>query len=90
MSNVKSSPVIFQTVDKHKGVTISSKKNRLETRDLQLKQELRAVLKSSIYRIISTYGDHLDSLPLPTEPQNPKTPKPRSRRSFKFVIVGKG
>ena len=65
----KSSPVIFQTVDKHKGVTISSKKNRLETRDLQLKQELRAVLKSSIYRIISTYGDHLDSLPLPTEHQ---------------------
>ena len=35
----------------------------------KLKQELRAVLKSSIYRIISTYGDHLDSLPLPTEHQ---------------------
>jgi nucleoporin NDC1 len=61
--------VLQKTVDKHKGVTISSKKNRLETRDLQLKQELRAALKSSIYRIISTYGDHLDSLPLPTEHQ---------------------
>jgi len=44
--------VLQKTVDKHKGVTISSKKNRLETRDLQLKQELRAVLKSSIYRKI--------------------------------------
>merc|ERR1719273_2923959 len=61
--------VLQKTVDKHKGVTISSKKNRLETRDLQLKQELRAALKSSIYRIISTYGDHLDSLPLPMEHQ---------------------
>jgi len=61
--------VLQKTVDKHKGVTISSKRNRLETRDLQLKQELRASLKSSIYRIISTYGDHLDSLPLPSEHQ---------------------
>ena len=57
----------LQTVDKHKGVTISSKKNRSETRDLQLKQELRTVIKSSIYRIISTFGDHLDSLPISNE-----------------------
>lgn len=59
--------MILQTVDKHKGVTISSKKNRLETRDLQLKQELRVALKSSIYRIISTYGNHLNSISLPAE-----------------------
>ena len=57
----------LQTVDKHKGVTISSKKNRSETRDLQLKQELRTAIKSSIYRIISTFGDHLDSLPISSE-----------------------
>ena len=57
----------LQTVDKHKGVTISSKKNRSETRDLQLKQELRTAIKSSIYRIISTFGDHLDSLPISNE-----------------------
>ena len=59
--------LFLQTVDKHKGVTISSKKNRSETRDLQLKQELRTVIKSSIYRIISTFGDHLDSLPISNE-----------------------
>lgn len=57
----------FQTIDKHKGVTITSRKNRFETRDLQLKQELRIALKSSIYKIVSSYGDHLDSVPLPGE-----------------------
>ena len=60
-------PSFLQTVDKHKGVTISSKKNRSETRELQLKQELRTAIKSSIYRIISTFGDHLDSLPISSE-----------------------
>ena len=73
-------------MDKHKGVTISSKKNRLETRDLQLKQELRAALKSSIYRIISTYGDHLDSLPLPIEHQKKINKLPSGGVAHKSVF----
>ena len=43
----------FQTINKHKGVTITSRKNRFETRDQQLKQDLRTALKSSIYRIFN-------------------------------------
>ena len=58
---------IPQTINKHKGVTITSRKNRFETRDQQLKQELRTSLKSSIYRIVNAYGDHLDSISIPTE-----------------------
>ena len=57
----------FQTINKHKGVTITSRKNRFETRDQQLKQDLRTALKSSIYRIVNAYGDHLDSISIPTE-----------------------
>jgi len=56
-----------KTINKHKGVTITSRKNRFETRDQQLKQELRTSLKSSIYRIVNAYGDHLDSISIPTE-----------------------
>ena len=58
---------IPQTINKHKGVTITSRKNRFETRDQQLKQELRTSLKSSIYRIVNAYGDHLDSISILTE-----------------------
>jgi hypothetical protein len=59
----------FQTVEKHKGMTVTSRKNRFETRDLQLKQELRVAIKSSIYRVTEAYGVHLENINLPNEAQ---------------------
>ena len=41
---------LFQTLERHKGLTATARKNRFETRDLQLKQDLRVTLKSSLYR----------------------------------------
>ena len=57
----------FQTLERHKGLTATARKNRFETRDLQLKQDLRVALKSSLYRITVTFGDSLNTLDLPTE-----------------------
>ena len=57
-----------QTVERHrKGSTATARKNRFETRDLQLKQELRVVLKSSLFRICVAFGEHLEALPLAPE-----------------------
>jgi nucleoporin NDC1 len=57
--------LLQQTVEKHrKGATATARKNRFETRDLQLKQELRIALKSSLFRICVVFGEHLDALPL--------------------------
>lgn len=57
-----------QTVERHKGVTVTAKKNRFEP-FLQLKQELRVAIKSSLYRITVAFGDHLNSVALPLEYQ---------------------
>ena len=57
-----------QTVERHrKGSTATARKNRFETQDLQLKQELRVALKSSLFRICVAFGEHLEALPLPPE-----------------------
>ncbi len=48
-------------------MTVSLKRNRSEVRDLQLKQELRAAVKSSLYRIISTFGEHITAVPMQPE-----------------------
>ena len=57
--------LLQQTVEKHrKGATATARKNRFETRDLQLKQELRIALKSSLFRICVVFGEHLEALPL--------------------------
>ena len=46
-----------QTVERHrKGSTATARKNRFETQDLQLKQELRVALKSSLFRICVAFG----------------------------------
>jgi len=58
---------LLQTLERHKGLTATARKNRFETRDLQLKQDLRVALKSSLYRITVTFGDSLNTLDLPTE-----------------------
>ena len=63
--------MLQQTVEKHrKGATATARKNRFETRDLQLKQELRVALKSSLFRICVIFGDHLDALPIAPELRN--------------------
>ena len=63
--------LLQQTVEKHrKGATATARKNRFETRDLQLKQELRVALKSSLFRICVIFGDHLDALPIAPELRN--------------------
>ena len=60
--------LLQRTVEKHrKGGTATARKNRFETRDLQLKQELRVALKSSLFRISVSFGEHLDALPLSTD-----------------------
>ena len=60
--------LLQQTVERHrKGTTATARKNRFETRDLQLKQELRVALKSSLFRICVAFGEHLDALPLAPE-----------------------
>jgi len=57
--------LLQQTLEKHrKGATATARKNRFETRDLQLKQELRIALKSSLFRICVVFGEHLEALPL--------------------------
>jgi len=61
---------LLQTLERHKGLTATARKNRFETRDLQLKQDLRVTLKSSLYRITVTFGDHLNALDLPAEHKN--------------------
>ncbi len=43
-------------------MTVTARKNRFETRDLQLKQELRVAIKQSIYRICVAFGDLLDNI----------------------------
>jgi len=58
---------LLQTLERHKGLTATARKNRFETRDLQLKQDLRVTLKSSLYRITVTFGESLNSLDLPNE-----------------------
>ncbi len=58
----------FQTVDRQKGlVSSSAKKNRCETRDQQLKYELRTSIKAAIYRIVLAFGPHIQEIPLPPE-----------------------
>merc|ERR1719150_1916927 len=60
--------LLQQTVEKHrKGATATARKNRFETRDLQLKQELRVSLKSSLFRISVVFGEYLDSLAIAPE-----------------------
>ena len=60
--------LLQQTVEKHrKGATATARKNRFETRDLQLKQELRVALKSSLFRICVAFGEHLVALPISLE-----------------------
>ena len=68
MKNIKLTPSLtLQTLERHKGLTATARKNRFETRDLQLKQDLRVALKSSLYRITVTFGDSLNTLDLPAE-----------------------
>ena len=63
--------LLQQTVEKHrKGATATARKNRFETRDLQLKQELRVALKSSLFRICVVFGEHLDALPIAQDLRN--------------------
>ena len=63
--------LLQQTVEKHrKGATATARKNRFETRDLQLKQELRVALKSSLFRICVVFGEYLDSLAIAPELRN--------------------
>ena len=58
----------LQTVDRQKGLASSSaKKNRCETRDQQLKYELRTTIKAAIYRIVLAFGPHIEQVPLPAE-----------------------
>ena len=60
--------LLQKTVEKHrKGATATARKNRFETRDLQLKQELRVALKSSLFRICVAFGEHLLALPISLE-----------------------
>jgi nucleoporin NDC1 len=55
-------------VDRQKGVALSSaRKNRCESRDQQLKYELRAAIKAAIYRIVVKFGDHINEVPVPPE-----------------------
>lgn len=57
-----------QVVDRQKGLASSSaKKNRCETRDQQLKYELRSTIKSALYRIVLAFGSHISDVPLPAE-----------------------
>lgn len=45
----------------------SARKNRCESRDQQLKYELRAAIKTALYRITIKFGDHLSAVPVPPE-----------------------
>jgi len=58
---------LLQTLERFKGLTATARKNRFETRDLQLKQDLRVTLKAAIYRICVNFGDHIHALDLPVE-----------------------
>ena len=60
--------MLQQTVERHrKGSTATARKNRFDTRDLQLKQELRIALKSSLFRISVAFGERLEAVPLAPE-----------------------
>jgi len=49
----------LQMVERHKGLTTSLKRNRQEMSDQLLKQELRAAIKSALYKICTTFGDSI-------------------------------
>ena len=59
----------FQTVERHKGLTFNARRGKTSefVRDNQLKQELRTSIKTSIYRIVSTFGDNISAVPLSAE-----------------------
>jgi len=58
----------MQSVDRQKVLPPTSmKRGRVETRDQQLKQELRSSIKTAIYRIICAYGDSILEIPIPQE-----------------------
>ncbi|TRY70595.1 hypothetical protein TCAL_07327 [Tigriopus californicus] len=57
-----------QTVERYKGLSVSCKQapaNKI--RDIQLKQELRSAVKTSIYRITNAFGSHVSAISVPAE-----------------------
>lgn len=57
-----------QTVERYKGLSMSCKHapaNKI--RDIQLKQELRSAIKTSIYRITNAFGSHVSAISVPGE-----------------------
>jgi hypothetical protein len=48
-------------------LTVSLKNSKYDIRDIQLKQELKCAIKTSIYRICLTFGDSVTGIQLPQE-----------------------
>jgi nucleoporin NDC1 len=57
-----------QTVERHKGLTTNLKKPpRSDIRDVELKLELKCAIKTSLYRITTSFGEHISAVPLAPE-----------------------
>ena len=56
-----------QVMERHKGLATSLKRDKYSIRDVQLKQELRDCVRTSLYKLCTSYGDSLKSIPLPNE-----------------------
>lgn len=63
-------------MERHKGLTAPHHRSKgrfseplaeEEGRDHQLKQELRVSVRTSLYRICTTFGDHILAVPLSSE-----------------------
>lgn len=55
-------------MERYKGLSMSCKHapaNKI--RDIQLKQELRSAIKTSIYRITNAFGSHVSAISVPGE-----------------------
>ncbi len=54
-------------MERHKGLTANLKRGRSEVRDAQLKQELRGAVRTSIYRIVAAFGEHISAVQMPAD-----------------------
>ena len=55
-------------MEKHKGLLLSVHQDgSRDLRDVQLKQELRSALKTSIYLVCNAFGDHISEVPMAQE-----------------------
>ncbi len=57
----------MQTVERHKGLVANLRRPRAEIRDVQLKQELRSAVKTSLYRITGAFGEHISAVQMAPE-----------------------